>query len=345
MMRGRLLLLLLLLALPVLSSAPAQADLRACNQTSYVLYLAGGFQTKTGIFTHGWTRIVPGDCSEVISDELTGAIYYLYARSSDAHSGPARAWGGGIKLCGKDTNFALQTPLGKPSCQGDDVREFPFAVVSTHGRKSWTTTLTESPLVNSLDLARAAGVVRLLNDIGYKVGKGDSDGNKSRDGALIQLRARLKLPVTATNADLFAALETEALKASAPEGYSVCNDGESDIWSAIALKTPANWESRGWWKIAPHACAKMLTDPLSTDKVYVLAANAANDHFVSGPNKFCVTSIEFDVLGRDKCAGQGLKEAGFAETDTKGRTGYAAHIGRNGLLPPVPQIVQARTSK
>jgi uncharacterized membrane protein len=329
-----------------LQSAPAEAALTVCDQTSYILYTAAGYQAGPNMFTRGWTRIVPGDCTSVLPDPLTAPTYYLHAKSAQAHSGPARAWGGAIRLCAKDANFSLQSPITVPGCQGDDTFQLPFAAVATHGRKSWTTTLTESPLIASLDVARLAGIERLLNDIGYHVGPDDANGNKSRDDAMIDFRKRMKLPETASNADLYAALETAALKASAPAGYSVCNDTDGDVWAAIGLKSGTSWVARGWWKVPPAGCAKAITDPLATDKVYLLVENHINNaYLVKGPMKFCITNIEFEVFGIGKCASRGLTEVGFAETDTGGRTGYAAHVGKNGLLAPAKATVNQRMPK
>jgi uncharacterized membrane protein len=335
----------LVFATTALHSAPASAALTICNETSYILYTAAGYQAGPNMLTRGWERVVPGDCQAVLPDPLTASGYYVYARSAQAHSGPARAWGGNVRLCAKDANFALQSPVAVPGCQGDDIFQLPFAAVATHGKKSWTMTLTESPLITSLDAARVIGIVRLLVDIGYKVGPGDANGNKSRDDAMIDFRKRTKLPETATTSDLFVALETAALKASAPAGYSVCNDGVSDVWAAIGLKSGTGWVSRGWWKVPPAGCAKTITDPLATDKVYLLVENHTNDYLVKGPMKFCITNIEFEVFGTDKCASRGLTEVGFAATDTKGRTGYAAHVGKDGLLMPANNSIQPRTPK
>jgi len=335
----------LMFATAALHGTPASAALTICNQTSYILYTAAGYQAGAAMFTRGWTRIVPGDCAAVFPDPLTAPGYYVYARTSQAHSGLARAWGGGVRLCAKDANFALQSPLAVPGCQGDDTFQLPFAAVATRGKKAWTMTLTESPLITSLDVARVIGIVRLLDDIGYKVGQSDANGNKSRDAAMIDFRKRMKLPETASNGDLFDALETEAFKASAPAGYSVCNDSDGDVWAAIGLKSASGWVSRGWWKVPPAGCAKAITDPLATDKVYLLVESRTDAYLVKGPMKFCIANVEFEIFGTDKCASRGLTEVGFAATDTRGRTGYAAHVGKDGLLTPAPQMVQPRTPK
>ena len=212
----------------------------------------------------------------------------------------------------------------------------PFAKIDTRTIKSWTETLTESASIKSLAAARDAGIARLLSDIGYK---------DDRTTALKKFRARMKLPGSASTDDLFDALETEALKAAAPAGYSICNDGDSAIWAALGLKTGANWLTRGWWKIMPGACARAITNPLSADKVYLHVEGHGNHDLVSSAAKLCVTDITFEVTSKGDCTGQGLTPAGFATTDTKGRSGYAAHIGENGLVPPLPGNPQASTPK
>jgi uncharacterized membrane protein len=325
-----------------LAAAPAAADMHLCNQTSYVLYTAIGFQAGSGMATRGWTRIAPGDCALTMREPLALPVYYIYARSSQAHSGPSRAWGGQFRLCAKDTDFSLQTPNGAPSCGSDDAFPMPFASVSTHGRTSWTTTFTENPLINTFYAAQQAGFARLLGDIGFKGSLGDF---KTKDDVFAKLRAQMKLAANASPDELFAALETEALKAAAPAGYSICNDADSVIWAALGTQTGSSFVSRGWWKVSPGGCAKAITEPLTADRVYLLAEKHGNNHLVSGPAKFCVTNIEFEIQGNQRCAARGLVEAGFAVTVTKGASGFAAHVGANGLIPPARQLSQARTPK
>jgi uncharacterized membrane protein len=325
-----------------LAAGPAAADMHLCNQTSYVLYTAIGFPSANGMATRGWTRIAPGDCALTIREPLTQRVYYIYARSAQAHSGPSRAWGGQFRLCAKDTDFSLQIPNGAPSCGSDDAFTMPFASVSPRGQTSWTTTFTESPAINSFYAAQKAGMARLLGDIGYK---GDLGEGKTPSDTLAKLRVQLRLPANASPDEIFDALETEALKSAAPAGYSICNDADSVIWAALGLQGGSNVVSRGWWKISPGGCAKAITDSLNVDKVYLLAEKHGNNHLVSGPAKFCVTDIEFEIYGNLRCAARGLTEAGFAVTVTKGVSGFAAHIGGNGLVPPVRQLSQARTPK
>jgi uncharacterized membrane protein len=309
-------------------SAPAHAALTVCNQTSYVIETVIGYQARTEATTQGWARIIPGKCANIYPFPLTSPAYYLYARSSQAHSGPARAWGGKIRLCAKNTNFVLHQPLIMDSCPPDSFI-VPFSRIDAAAKRNWSTTLTESAALSTFDLARQAGIVRLLIDGGYKI----SD-SRTAEAALKNFRARMKLGGNASNADLFDALETLALKAAAPAGYSICNDGRGEIYAAIGLREGKDWLSRGWWKVQPASCARVLTQPLSYDNVYLLAQSHNDQHLVAGAEKFCVADVEYESPLRNGCAAHGLSEEGFAATRTKGLTGYAAHVGDNGLVAP-----------
>ena len=312
--------------LAAFSAMPAQAALTVCNQTSYIIDTAVGYQARTEAITRGWAHIIPGKCANIFPEPLTSQAYYLYAKSAQAHSGPAREWGGKVRLCAKTTSFVLHQPLIMDSCPEDSFI-MPFSRVQTHGRLDWSMTLTESDSLSTFDLARQAGIVRLLIDSGYKI----TDA-KSADAALKAFYQRMKLGPHAGNADLFDALETAALKSAAPMGYSICNDGSGAIYAAIGMPEGGELVSRGWWKVEPRGCARVLTQPLSFDKMFLLAQSHNNPHLVGGPEKFCIADIEYETSQRQNCAAKGLTEAGFAVTATKGLKGYAAHIGNNGLL-------------
>jgi len=322
----------ILCALACAFASPAGAALKLCNRTSYVLYAAVGHVEGMQAVTQGWSRLVPGTCQNVIGEPLTAKSYFVYARTSLAHSGTMRAWGGGQTLCVKDATFALRTPLASSRCPADDTFELPFAAVDTHREKSWAMTFDEMPAFKTLKDAEVAGLKRLLRDQGAKVAAIDAKPNKTVDAAMAAFRKRLNMNPKATTADLFDALETEALKTTAPAGYAVCNDTGKAIWVAIGLKNKDKWFSRGWWKIAAGGCAKALAETLSTDKVYVLAQTPGGIPIVYGPEKFCTTGVEFDIQGRQSCKARGLIESGFAETRVKGLQGYTAHVSENGLI-------------
>lgn len=330
-----------LLAGALLCANPAAADFRVCNQTSYVIYTAVGYEAGVQMLTRGWTRVRPGDCATALQGTLSQPAYFLYARSSRAHSGPTRAWGGRIRLCAKETNFAIDVPVGASRCASDDAFLLPFASVATGHKASWTTTLTEGGRFAAPAVAGAAGIARLLGDIGYR-GVSTPQGLAQ---ALGDFRGRMRLPAHASDADLLDALETEAMKSSAPAGYTVCNDGQAEIWVAMGLRLNRGSASRGWWDVPPGACARMVTRPLNVAAVYLHATKVGNSNFVSGPAIFCTGKVYFSLLPGAKCSGQGQSVLGFAETQTKGLPGYVAHIGNAGLLPPAPKFAQMHPTR
>jgi uncharacterized membrane protein len=316
-------------------AAPAEAAMTVCNRTSYVIYAATAAAVKGEALSQGWSRVVPGACKTVLPGDLTASTYYLYARSSQAHSGAARAWGGAVDICVKDTNFTARNPLSTSNCQTDDFFQVPFAVVDTHHLKSWTATFSESAALATLPQAQLAGLKRLLHDAGYKLGAIDGKPDKAADKALADFRKKLRLAPTASISDVFDALETETLKTATPAGFAVCNDTPKAVAAALGQKVRNDWVSHGWWKIAAGSCAKLADDLAGLESVFVFVQKIGGAPLVAGPNKFCVADIEFDIQGRGRCAQRGLTETGFAEARVKGLAGYAMHVGENGVVRPI----------
>jgi uncharacterized membrane protein len=323
-------------------ASPADAAMKACNRTSYVLYAATGTVANTNVVSQGWTRIAPGGCKTVLLNDLTAPAYYIYARSSLAHSGASRAWGGSMNICVKDANFSSQDSLSAAQCKSDDFFQLPFARVDTHAMRNWTTTFSESPALTTLAQAQLAGLKRLLGDVGYKIGAINGTPDKATDAAITDFRKRQRLSASATMDDLFDALETEAMKTATPAGYSVCNDTAKSVAAALGQKQRDDWVSHGWWKIAAGSCARLVGDLSGLDSLYLFVQKIGGPPLVTGPNKFCVTDIEFDIQGRSRCAARGMTETGFAETRVKGLSGYSAHIGESGLMKPAPRHVTSK---
>jgi len=327
-------------ALVVAFATPAaHASLKLCNRTSYVLYAATVSASASDALVQGWTRVVPGECNIALKGDLAAPAYYLYARGSPAHSGPPRAWGGSSEFCVKDTDFSLRQALLSTVCLSPDMFKLPFAALTTHHMRSWTATFRETPDYDSMQSAGRAGLKRLLADTGAKLGNSASD--KAGDAALTAFRKRMRLSDKASTDDLFDALETEAMKSAAPAGYSVCNDTDKPVWAALAEKKGAAYVSRGWWTVAPGGCARTITESVAQQKIYLRVEKAKGVALVSGPENFCVTNIEFEIQGRERCVARGLTEAGFAVTNEKGASGFAAHVSADGLAAtlsaPIPK--------
>jgi uncharacterized membrane protein len=312
--------------------APASAALNLCNRTSYVLYVATATETASEITSRGWTRVVPGACQDILASDLSAVAVDVYARTSLAHSGPARSWGGERQICVQDVDFNIHTPSTVHECPSDNYYLLPFARIDTHHMASWTSALSESPALADLTEARTAGLKRLLHDLGYKIATIDGHPDKEAEAALADFRKRQHVKPEAGAAELFDALETTALKVATPAGYSICNDTAKPIAAALGETSAGHWISHGWWKIAPGSCARAITVPLATDALYLYAQKVGGPALVSGKDKFCVADIEFDIQGRSRCKERGLGELGFAATPVRGLSGFAAHVGDTGLL-------------
>ena len=326
----RLALALLLLAAGLVPR-PAFAALSLCNRTSYVLYAATSAVQSPKSETQGWTRIAPGECQVARKEKLTAETYLVYARSGIAHSGPARAWGGAYPVCVKDTDFSIRQAMTQPVCGADGTFALPFAALGNRGQSNWTMDFDEQPAM-SLTEAQLAGVKRLLKDNGYAIPRIDGKPDKATGLALADFRTRMHFAATAGNAELFATLEQEARKKTAPAGYTVCNDASEPLLVALGQMEAGKPVSRGWWTVQPGACARTVTAPLKSVAVWLLAQKKDGSALVSGPRKFCTTPAVFDIRGADNCAGRGFGEQGFAVTQIKGVTGAVVHIGSAGLV-------------
>jgi uncharacterized membrane protein len=311
-----------------LAPAPAHAALTLCNRTSYILYAATSAVQSPRRETRGWTRVAPGECEVARKEPLTAETYLVHARSSLAHSGPPRAWGGASPVCVKDTNFTIRQI--QPTCTAEDTFALPFAPLDDRGKSIWTMNFDEQPAM-SLSEAQLAGVKRLLADNGYEVGRIDGKPDKAAGAALMDFRKRMRFAPDAGNAQLFDTLEREARKRIAPSGYTVCNETRDALLVALGQMEGGKPVSRGWWTVQPNACAKALTTPLNADTVFLLAQKKNGGTLVGGAQKFCTTAIVFEIHGAENCAARALTESGFAATPTKGLAGYVAHIGPTGL--------------
>lgn len=320
-------------ALALLCAAtPAHAALTLCNRTSYVLYAATAAVKGQQTQAQGWARIVSGDCQTVRAEDLTAQNYLVHARSSLAHGGPAKAWGGKLPVCVKDGNFHFSQTT-RAACKEDGAFSLPFAPLATGGRRSWTMTLDETPALPSLMAAQLAGVKRLLRDNGYEAGPLDGAPDKKTGAALAAFRKKMRFADKAGNPELFTALEQEASRSNAPAGYTICNDGKTLLEAALAETGKDRSAVRGWWTVPPGACARAITTPLAQSGYYLFARHKDGKPVTGGTEKFCIAPTAFEIHARGDCASHGQTEIGFVRTQTNGLTGFVARIGDTGLAP------------
>jgi uncharacterized membrane protein len=300
----------------------ATADYTFCNRTSYAVSVAVGIRNGGLWATRGWWIIPAGECRVVIKGALSQPAYYSFARSSFAHTGPIRIWGGSQTLCTGKGNFQA-TSDGSDQC-GPGLEAQGFAKVETTGKTAWTTTLGEGANFKSLEQARIAGLQRLLYDLARFDGPIDGVAGPKFSEALSQTRASLSIAPNADASSMYTKLLAEAAKTQASSGLTFCNRTQDIVWSALAMDSQNKKQSQGWWRLQPGQCEKVIKDRLSDRFIYAFAAaekGEGPEQTWGGTVQFCTRDSMFQIEDANDCAGRGFQSTGFLQIDTGGRPG------------------------
>lgn len=314
---------LLGLMLPTISAhaqdAAGATAWQLCNRTSYIAEIAIGRAEGEAVMVKGWMRIRPGECRTVLEGPLKTTNHYLYARSSSAHSGGVREWGGDTDLCvSPRSNFEAN---GKEACREGDRAKRAFRSIAIGRKSGWRTFLT---LPGSVDLtsARIAGIQRLLNDAGYTTRETDGVLGLRSQQALQRFKADAKLPDKISDDQLIDALEKAARDWNQSIGLTLCNRTSNIVWAAIARQRGEGWESRGWWRLGPGTCAKTLNEALAQPDYYVRAimeTDQGDEELTAASETFCVAASRFVIPGRSTCSERQFETARFALAQPKGQ--------------------------
>jgi uncharacterized membrane protein len=285
-----------------------------CNRTSYIIEAATGRPEDDGITVSGWVKLQPGACKTAVAGPLQPKYHFLYARTSSAHRGGQREWGGKTPLCVDSiVSFEIESP---PDCSEMGLETRAFKAVAITKADGWMTPLTE---VENFDAAtaRSAGIQRLLEEAGVVSGVIDGNlGNKTR-AAIAQFLKVNGLPATTSDADLIDFLEQVAKDRGRTVGFTLCNRTENKVWSAIARRGIEGWESRGWWLLEAGGCARVIDKPLRTNDLYVYAEMEDAGQLrtlTRAGDAFCVSRTRFAIIGREDCETSAYRTALFAAT-------------------------------
>ncbi|MEO1100639.1 MAG: DUF1036 domain-containing protein [Pseudomonadota bacterium] len=311
-------LVLLLLAFSA-QSAEAQANRgwELCNETSFVIEAAIGRPEGSGIVVEGWTKLRPGTCETTLAGPLTPGVHFLYGRTSDAHRGGERSWGGGHELC-VDTlgSFSVES-LEDCTAMGLEAQGFRPVLIERANR--WSTTFSETDDFG-MKRAAAAGVQRLLEDAGVYSGKIDGLIGRNTRSAIAEFLDSRNLSSDTSDSDLIDILEQVASDRSREVGFTVCNRTKKRIWSAIARRAGENWESRGWWILEAGGCARVVDEPLLQAEHFVYGEMEEDDGSVRtlsrASDAFCVARAKFAINGRENCEQSAYRTALFTGTPT-----------------------------
>jgi uncharacterized membrane protein len=321
-----------------LNNARAQAapgGWSLCNQTSYIVEVATGRPDGKTVLVSGWLRLRPGECRLAANAPLTRGVHYTFARTSSAHRGGRRQWGGVSRLCvDPQASFAIENP---PNCQAMGLEERTFRDIRINKRESWRTIFSEADPY-TLTTARAAGLQRLLADAGYETASPSGNYDPRRmANAIGRFRAERNIAPTAPEEQLIDALETTARKRSEAIGLTLCNRTAGKIWSAVARRRGEGWESRGWWALGPGGCARTIDDPLIQNVYFVealLESPQGKRELAAGGESFCTSPAKFAILGREKCAQRAYDIGLFTPISPQGREGVVVEFFERDFLLP-----------
>ncbi len=117
--------------------APAMADFRLCNKTTSRIGVAIGYYEQSEWVSEGWWNVEQGACEVLLSGELAGQYYYVYAVDYDRGD----EWKGRTTLCTQDKEFIIR---GERECEKRGYSKTRYFEVNTGDQKSWTVQLTDS---------------------------------------------------------------------------------------------------------------------------------------------------------------------------------------------------------
>lgn len=307
---------LISLTLPLAAQAqPAASGWQLCNQTSYIIEAATGRYEAQGIVVDGWTRLRPGACNYALRGPLKPGIHYLFGRSSTAHRGGRKLWGGETGLCIDPTgSFSVDTI---PDCNSMGLEARQFRPVLIENARSWRTSFTETEK-RTLEQASAAGVQRLLDDAGVYSGRIDGYLGRKTRAAIGDFLTSNQLGENTSDADLTDILEQTAMQRARNVGLTFCNRTDKRIWSAMARRRGDVWESRGWWLLEAGGCARVIDEPLLQANLFAYAEMETGDGTIRtlkrGTDPFCVSRAKFVISGRDSCETAAYRTGQFVAT-------------------------------
>lgn len=305
----RLLILTASVGLAALTAPGARAG-EVCNETSFVVEVAKAWRAPEGLTVEGWTQILPGQCAEIGPGAETDQ--YLYARSTRAYLGGVREWRGALEACIDEADFEIQ---GVGDCQALGLESRDFRRLT--GPERERAVLAE--LEDYGDRAEEAGIQRLLQAAGYDIRSIDGYAGRRTRRQIAAFQSDVEQTFGADRIGLMQALHARALERNAQAGLRVCNEAGAPIAAAIARATGEGYEARGWWRIAPGACAQPLSMRLTDGEVFVHARLMAPDGarlITAGDEIFCVGAGRFTTDDREGCSETGFEAAGFRPAPT-----------------------------
>ncbi len=301
----------------------AQANLKLCNETSYVLQVAAAYQQGVASKAEGWINVLPGQCKNALDDLPNNAQAFVFAKSDVAHIGDGLVFDGSERFCVGADN-ARFTVEGRRDCRRRGYVEADLAQVTTNsGRR--TVTFTEKNDYGRRR-ARTAGLQRLLSDLQYDIGTIDGFGGARTRETEAAYKLRYGIPAATKGTNLLDKLVRTVRNAARERGLTLCNKTNHLVWVATGMLKDDNFESRGWARLLADSCAQVYSQNL-TDRFYFYYAEAVdaqgNTVIEAGRRKvwggditLCTKSTRFVIHSNEACRARGFDQHGFIQLDT-----------------------------
>ena len=319
-------------------STAANAKYSLCNKTSYVLSASIGYVDGDRLATRGWWRLRPGQCKVVLTEPTNPGRYFVFAEAIPGHKGPLRAWSGDTPLCVENNGFF--NLRNQEVCREDPARQRSFfdVEVTPAANGNWQTDFAEAANYTVYN-AEVAGVQRLLNDLGLAKLRVDGSLDRDTQRALAIYRKEKGVgegPVI-DDATIDAMIE-ETNAREAKLGFFFCNKADQPVWAALAEPEGENrYESRGWWKLEPADCAKVIKGGLTADHYYVYGViedQRGERRLAGGDRAFCINAVRFAATTDTSCADQELDEAIFKRVEIGGVSSSTFDFTADAFVAP-----------
>jgi uncharacterized membrane protein len=337
-MRKLFLFLLSIIGASLAASTAANAKYSLCNKTSYALSASIGYVDGDRLATRGWWRLRPGQCKVVLTEPTNPGRYFVYAEAIPGHKGPLRAWSGDTPLCVENNGFF--NLRNQEVCREEPARQRNFfdVEVTPAANGNWQTDFAEAANYTVYS-AEVAGVQRLMADLGLSTARIDGSLGRETQRLLTQYRKEKNIGDGPVIDD--ATIDTMIEEANAREaklGLFFCNKTDQPVWSAIAEPEGENrYESRGWWKLEPADCVKIIKGGLTADHYYVYGViedQRGERRLAGGDKTFCVNAVRFTATSDASCADQELDEAVFRKIEIGGATSLTYDFGVDAFVAP-----------
>ncbi len=303
-----------------LSVTPAHADLRLCNNTSYVLDLALGIESKGAVATRGWFRADPGQCQAVLQGAVEAEQLFVHARAMLAYGNSPLPLAGHADLCIADGNFVI---AGARKCpDGRHLARFT-AVKPSEDNNSLVTNVAEEADYTS-EQARLAGVQRLLVAAGYDANPIDGLEGKKTETALASFLKERKLAADASTAATFFDALLDAAAKARTFGLTWCNDTQNVVMAALGSEEGGGIVTHGWYRVMPGHCYQPEVSGQPRRLYSFAEAVDADGQGIKrgqrtvawgGPAVLCTRDVKFAIEDQKDCVDRGLAASGFAVID------------------------------